>query len=104
MPDAPKDLVHPLLQLGLGEVLVPRVHRLELAAIDRRHGVSEQVQSPAQLDKPVAGGTGRRTVVLPEVGDGLEVGSQPSAQLHQLDVALGLSLQPAARGDWLMWL
>ena len=37
--DAGLDLIHPLLQLGLGEVLVAGVHRLELAAIDRRHGV-----------------------------------------------------------------
>ena len=42
--DAGLDLLHPLLQLGLGEVLVPGVHRLELAAVDRRHGVGEQVQ------------------------------------------------------------
>lgn len=52
--DAGFDLVHPLLQLGLGEVLVPGIHSLELAAIDRRHGVAEQVQSPAQIDKPAA--------------------------------------------------
>ena len=53
--DAGLDLLHPLLQLGLGEVLVPGVHRLELAAVDRRYGVSEQVQSPAQIDEPAAG-------------------------------------------------
>ena len=35
--DAGLDLLHPLLQLGLGEVLVAGVHRLELAAVDRRH-------------------------------------------------------------------
>ena len=61
--------------------------------------MAEQVQSPAQIDEPAAGGSDRRAVVLPEVGDGLEVGSQPSGQPHQLDVALSLPLQPAARGD-----
>ena len=57
--------------------------------------MAEQVQSPAQIDEHAAGRPDRRAVVLPEVGDGLEVGSQPSGQPHQLDVALGLTLQAA---------
>ena len=35
--DAGLDLIHPLLQLGASEVLVPGVHRPELAAVDGRH-------------------------------------------------------------------
>jgi hypothetical protein len=47
--------------------------------------MAEQVQSPAQIDEPAAGRPDRRAVVLPEVGDGLEVGSQPSGQPHLKD-------------------
>jgi hypothetical protein len=59
--------------------------------------MAEQLQPPAQIDEPPAGGPDRRTIVLPEVGDGLEVRSQPPGQPHQLDVALRLALQPPAR-------
>jgi len=100
--DAGLDLVHPLFQLGLGEVLVPGVHRLELAAVDRRHGVAEQVQLPAQIDEPATGGPDRRAVVLPEVGDGLEVRRQPSGQPHQLDVALASRSSRRLEAIWLM--
>ena len=54
---------------------------------------------PAQIDELAAGRPDRRAVVLPEVGDGLEVRRQPPGQPHQLDVALGLPLQPPARRD-----
>ncbi len=40
--------LHPLLQLGRGEVLVARVHRLELAAIHRRHRLGEEPDLPAE--------------------------------------------------------
>lgn len=33
---------------------------------------------------------------MAEVGDGLEVGCEPSSEPHQLDVALGLALQATA--------
>jgi hypothetical protein len=34
-----------------------------------------------------------------EVGDGLEVRSEPAGEPHQLDIALRLALQAAARLD-----
>jgi len=61
--DAPLDLLHPLLELGAGEVLVAGVHRLELAAVDRRYRMGEQVQPPTYLDKPPARRADRRAVV-----------------------------------------
>jgi len=42
---------------------------------------------------------GSPAVVLPEVGDGLEVRRQALREPHHLDVALRLTLQTAARGD-----
>ena len=82
-----------------GEVLVAGVHRLELAAVDSGHRMGEQIQLPAQRDELAARRPDRRAVVLPEVGDGLEVRRQAPGQPHQLDVALRLPLQPPARGD-----
>ena len=97
--DARLDLIHPLLQLGAGEVLISGVDRLELAAVDRRHRMGEQVQPPTHLDKLSARRADRRTVVLPEVCDGLEVWRQPSGQPHQLDIAAGLPLKPSTRSN-----
>jgi hypothetical protein len=75
--DAGVDLIDALLQLGAGEVLVPSIHRLELAAVDRRHRMGEEVQSPTQRDELPACRADCRTVVLSEVCDGLEIRPQP---------------------------
>src|ERR1700730_9669057 len=75
------------------------VPRLELAAVDGGDGMGEQTQLPAQSDELAAGPPDRRAIVLPEVRDGLEVRRQTPAQPHYLDVAMGLTLQPAARRD-----
>jgi hypothetical protein len=75
------------------------VHRLELAAVNRRYRMGEKVQSPTHLDKPPACRADRWTVVLPEVGDGLEVRREPSGQPHQLDIAASLSLEPPTRSN-----
>ncbi|SKY84766.1 Uncharacterised protein [Mycobacteroides abscessus subsp. massiliense] len=97
--DAGLDLLDPALQLGRGVVPVAVVHRLELAAVDRDHGLGEQLQPPAQQHELPAGRLDCRSVVAAEVGDGLEVRHQPAGQPHQLQVALGLPLQPPARRD-----
>jgi len=94
--DAGLDLLHPFAELGLGEVLVPGVHRLELAAINGGDGMGEQVQPPAQRDELPTRRPDRRAIVLSEVRDGLEVRRQPPSQPHHFDVALRLPLQPAA--------
>jgi hypothetical protein len=91
------DLLDPLLQLRGCEVFVARVHCLELAAIHGRHSLGEGADLPAQQDEVRAGGLDRRAVVLAEVGDGLVVRRELAGQPHQLDVALRLALQPAAR-------
>lgn len=38
-------------------------------------------------------------MVATEIRDGLEVGAEPSQQPHQLDIALGLLLEPPAGAD-----
>lgn len=61
--------------------------------------MGEQIEPPAQGDELATRRPDRRAVVLPEVGDGLEVRRQTPGQPHHLDVALRLPLQPPARGD-----
>src|ERR1700730_17954391 len=61
--------------------------------------MGEQTQLSAQSDELAASPPDRRAIVLPEVRDGLEVRRQTPGQPHQLDIATGLTLQPAARRD-----
>lgn len=49
--DAGLHLLHASLDRGAGEVLVARVHRLEPAAVDRRHRMREQSHLPAQQER-----------------------------------------------------
>lgn len=88
--DAPGDLVR-------REVAVPVVDCLELAAVDRNHGLSEQPQRPAQHDELPAYRPKRRAIVAPKVRDSFEVGCETSGQPHQLDIALRFTLEPTAR-------
>ena len=87
------------LELGSGEVLVAVVDGLELAAIDGHQRLGKQIQLAAQHDELAAHGADGATVVLAEVGDGLEVGREPPGQPHQLEIALRFALEPPARLD-----
>jgi hypothetical protein len=75
-------------------VLVAGVHCLELAAVDRDERFREQAELAAQQDKLAAGGPDGRAVVTTEVGDCLEVGSQPTREPNQFEIALSLALEP----------
>src|SRR6187399_1820734 len=97
--DALFDLLLALLNLARREVAIAGVDRLELAAVDGDHRLGEQLELPAQLDEAAAHAADAGPVVVPEVGDGLEVRRQTTGQPHQLDVALGFALEPAARLD-----
>ena len=92
-------LLDALGDLGHREVLVAGVHRLELAPVDGHDSPGEKVELTTQHDELRAGRANRRPVVAAEVGDRLEVRHQPAGQPHQLDVALGLPFEPAARLD-----
>ena len=95
--DALLQLLHPRLELAVGEVLVAIVDRFELAAIDRDDRLGEQLQIAAQDDELPAHAADRLAVIFAKVGDRLEVRRQSSGQPNQLDVALGLALEPPAR-------
>jgi hypothetical protein len=97
--DALFQLLHALLELGLGEVLVAVVDRLELAAVDGDRGLLEQAETTAQQDELAAGGADRITVVLAEVGDGLEVGRQEAQEPHEFHIAVGFLFELAAGAD-----
>src|SRR5882672_4338491 len=85
------------LHLGLGEVPIPRVDGLELAAVDRNARFAEQFKSAAQHHELAANPADGLAVVLAEVGYGLEVRHQTAGQPNQLDVTLALALQAPAR-------
>ena len=87
------------LELGGGEVLVAVVDGLELAAVDGHQRLGKQIQPAAQHDELAAHSADGASVVLAEVGDGLEVGREPPGEPHQLEIALRFALEPAARGD-----
>ena len=97
--DAGLHLLDALADLGYREVLVAVVGGLELAPVDGDDSPGEQVELAAQHDELRAGRADRRHVVAAEVGDRLEVRHQAASQPHQLEVALGLPLEPAARLD-----
>src|ERR1700692_4833345 len=78
------------LHLGLGEVPIPRVDGLELAAVDRNARFAEQLKPSAQHHELTADLADGLAIVFPEVGYGLEVRHQATGQPNQLDVALAL--------------
>src|SRR5258706_2395578 len=91
------NLRQPPLHLGLREVPVPRVDGFELAAIDRNARLAEQFKAPAQHHKLTTDLTDSLPIVLPEIGDRLEIRHQAAGEPNQLDVALALPLQAPAR-------
>src|SRR3981081_3663631 len=64
--DAGVDLLHPPGDLGYRVVLVPIVHRFELAAVDGNHRSGEQAQLAAELHKLTTHRPDRRTIALAE--------------------------------------
>ena len=95
--DALLDLRHAPRHLRAREVLVAVVHRLELAAIDRDAGVREQAHGATERNEPGADLPDGAAVVLAEIGNRLVIGNKAAGEPHHLDVAPGLTLEPAAR-------
>ena len=94
--DALLELLHPCLELVLGEVAIPAVHRFELAAIDRHQRIGKQVHVPAQQHKLPTHPPDRFAVVAAKVSDRLEVRRELAGEPDQLHVALRLAFQSAA--------
>ena len=65
----------------------------------RNDSPRKKVELTAQHHELRTGRADRRAIVAAEIGDRLEVRHQAAGQPHQLDVALGLALQPPARLD-----
>lgn len=95
--DAFVDLLQAPLHFGLSEVSIPRIDRLELAAIDRNARVTQEIDAPAERNKLAAGLANRLAIVPAKVGDCFEVGRQAARQPDQLGVALAFPLKAAAR-------
>ena len=95
--DALLELCPAPLHLRAREVLVPVVHRLELAAVDGNARFRKQTHLAAELDEARAHLADGRAIVLPEIGDRLVVGDKAAKQPHHLEVTAGLALKPPAR-------
>src|SRR5262249_16300332 len=91
------DLLQPALHLRTREILVARVHRLELAAVDRHARARQQTKLSAKRNESRTYLADRRAVILAEVGNRLVIGNQSTRQPHHLNVARSLALKPAAR-------
>src|SRR3974390_613469 len=78
--DALLQLLHPRLELAVGEVLVAIVDRLELAAINGHDRLGEQVQLPAKDDELPTHAANRLAVILAKIRDRLEVRRQSSCE------------------------
>jgi len=76
-------------------VLVPGVHSLEPADVDRNHGFGEQVEPTAQHYELATVCPDPRPIILAEIGYGLKIRHEAPSQPHQLDVTLGFPA-PAA--------
>ena len=85
--------------LVLREIPVAIVHGLELAAVDGNAIAPQHPDPSAQLHELRAGPADRRSVISPEIGDGLVVWHQATGQPHQLDIASRLTLQATAGRD-----
>ena len=96
-PDALLQLGTPSFHLRPCEVLVPVVHGLELAAIDGNARRREKTHLTAEFDEARTYPAQRQAIIFAEVRDRLVVGSEPTQQPHDLDIASGLSFQPPAR-------
>ena len=91
------DLRQAPLHLPFREIIVARVHRLELAAVDRNARLRQQPHLPAQSDELRADLLDGRAVALAEISDGFVIRSEASCQPHHFQIAAGLTLQPPAR-------
>jgi len=81
------------LEFGGVEVLVARVDRPKLAAVDGQQFAAEEFQFAAQERELPADRGERLEVVLAEVGDGFEVGRQLAQQPEDFDVTVTFGLE-----------
>ena len=74
-------------QLARAEVTVLGVLRPELAAVDGHQFAAEKVELPTEQGELAAHPFEGQSVILAEVGDGLEVGLEPTQQPDHFQVA-----------------
>src|SRR5215470_13639175 len=91
------NLRQPTFHLRAREILVTVVDRFELAAIDGDARRRQQAKLPAKRDELRANLADRRTVILAEISNRLVIGSQPTREPHDFNVAAGLALKAPAR-------
>src|SRR5258707_10580721 len=93
--DALVDALKAPLHLGLSEILVSRVDRLELRSVNGHACHAQQIELAAQHDELAAHLANGRAVVLAEVGNGLEIGCELPGSARSPRCCAG-TLAPAA--------
>ena len=83
--------------LGRADDFLATRDRSELRTIQGDQSRREQARVPAQHHEGPTRPNNRHAVVTPEVGDRVEVGTEPSQQPHRLDIAAAFSLQASRR-------
>src|SRR3984893_10049911 len=91
------DLCQAALHLRAREVLVAVVDRFELAAVHCDAGLRQQTDHSAKGDKLRTHLADRRSVILAEIGNRLVIGSQPTGEPHDFNVAPRITSNPTAR-------
>ena len=81
----------PVVKLVQGEVGVLGIHGLELAPITGNVRLGKESQAHAELVELLIYFSNCLLVILAEIGDGTEVGSQLAEQPHHLYVTLALT-------------
>jgi len=89
--------VDELAQRTAGEVAILVVDCVDPGSLDGEQFAAIEIEPPAQQHELAKHGAERRAIVAPKVSDGLEVGPQAAQQPEDFDVAMGFTLQPAAR-------
>src|SRR4029077_7025589 len=84
------DLRQAPLHLSLREVVVARVNRFELAAVDRNARFRQQTHLAAQGNELPEDLLDGRAVVFAEIGDGFVIRKEPSRQPHHFQIAASL--------------
>jgi hypothetical protein len=85
------------LQRSFGKIPVFVVDRLDTGAVNCQQLAPKQFEAPAQDHELPENLFEGGAIVIPKIGDGLEIRLQAAQQPNDLDVVMGLGFQPPAR-------
>lgn len=87
------------MSLSALKVVVAAVHRAELAAVNGQQFTAEEIELAAEENELAMNRLERFEIILPEIGDGLEVGSEFAEEPDDFDIAMAFRFERAGRTD-----